>query len=99
MADRIVYRPPFVYGAHVVIRPLDRTKGRVITQEYDSEGWTINVRYIDDGEAKTMKCFLDEVELEDHKAERARQAAYDASSADQPNAGQWPPDEARSLVP
>lgn len=93
----IVYRPPFRHGDHVVIKPLDRMKGRVVTQEYDHEGWTIKVRYLNDGEAKTMVCFLDEVELEDGAAEAIRAAEYDASGADQPSAGIWPRDSYRSL--
>lgn len=98
MSD-VVYRAPFAHGTHVVIKPLERMKGRVITQEYDQEGWTISVRYIDEGEAKTMKCFLDEVELEDRQAEESRRQCYEAAARKQPSAGIWPPDSILLVEP
>jgi hypothetical protein len=87
----ISYRAPFDFGAHVLIRPLDNMRGRVVTQSYDEGGWTIEVRYVSGGEAKTMRCFLDEVALEDQTAEEERRRRYEEARQEQPSAGVWPP--------
>ncbi len=53
----------FKIGAHVKIKPMEDTAGRVVeivcTLE---EGWIYTVRYIANSEAKTMRCFPDELE-------------------------------------
>lgn len=58
----IMKLPTFDVGAHVHIRPLDDMAGRVVELVRTAdEGWIYVVRYITDGEAKTMRCFEDEV--------------------------------------
>lgn len=52
---------PFRYGQHVLIKVLDNKPARVVGIGLDEEGWTVNVRYIHESEAKTMKCFPDEL--------------------------------------
>jgi hypothetical protein len=56
--------PDFDLGDHVTIRPLESVAARVIAIEKDHDGWTIVCRYFDGGEAKTAKCFEDEVDLD-----------------------------------
>lgn len=54
--------PPFKIGQHVAIKPMEGMPARVIAVILDAEGWTIEVRYFHNGEAKTIKCFVDEVD-------------------------------------
>lgn len=54
--------PDFDLGDHVIIKPLEDCPGRVIAMELDRDGWTVVVRYFQNGEAKTLKAFPDEVE-------------------------------------
>lgn len=53
----------FGIGAHVKIKPLEDMPARVVEiAKTAEEGWIYVCRYISDGEAKTMRCFPDEVE-------------------------------------
>lgn len=54
--------PNFGLGDHVIIKPLEDCPGRVIGMELDHDGWTVIVRYFQNGEAKTLKTFGDEIE-------------------------------------
>jgi hypothetical protein len=54
--------PQFTIGQRVTIEPMESIPARVISVILDAEGWTIEVRYFHNGEAKTLKCFADEVE-------------------------------------
>lgn len=50
-------------GDHVEIKPLEDMPGRIVEIVCTAEeGWIYVVRYIADSEAKTMKCFPDELE-------------------------------------
>lgn len=53
--------PPFDIGDHVTVEPLDGIRARVITLELAVDGWTVVCRYFANGDAKTVKCFEDEV--------------------------------------
>lgn len=54
--------PIFDVGARVRIKPLEDMAGRVVELVRTAEeGWIYVVRYVADGEAKTMRCFEDEV--------------------------------------
>lgn len=53
--------PLFDLGDHVTITPLDSIKARVVAIELDRDGWTIVCRYFENGDAKTVKCFEDEI--------------------------------------
>jgi len=54
--------PQFNIGAHVKIKPLESVDGRVVELVRTvEEGWIYVVRYIHNGEAKTMRCFPDEI--------------------------------------
>lgn len=54
--------PIFDIGARVRIVPMEDMPGRVVELNRTAEeGWIYVVRYIADGEAKTMRCFPDEV--------------------------------------
>ncbi len=54
--------PDLDLGDHVIIKPLEDCPGRVIALELDHDGWTVVVRYFQNGEAKTLKAFLDEID-------------------------------------
>lgn len=54
--------PPFKIGQHVTINPMEGMPARVIELSLAEDGWTVHVRYFHNGEAKTIKCFSDEVE-------------------------------------
>lgn len=58
MVDRVA---PFLPGDRVRIVPLKELEARVVAVELDEGGWTVVARYIHEGEAKTMKCFPDEL--------------------------------------
>jgi len=53
--------PDFVLGDHVIIKPLEDAPSRVIAMELDHDGWTVVVRYFQNGEARTLKAFPDEM--------------------------------------
>lgn len=53
--------PNFDLGDHVVVKPLEDCPARVIGLELDRDGWTVVVRYFQNGEAKTLKAFPDEI--------------------------------------
>lgn len=54
--------PAFDVGAAVMIQPLDNMPARVVSLTRTAEeGWVYEVRYIDRAEAKTMRCFPDEL--------------------------------------
>ena len=53
--------PPFDIGDHVSIKPLDGIRARVITLELAIDGWAVVCRYFENGDAKTAKCFEDEL--------------------------------------
>lgn len=53
--------PLFDIGDRVKIIPLDSIEARVIAIERDRDGWTIVCRYFENGDAKTVKLFEDEV--------------------------------------
>lgn len=53
---------PCIPGDHVLIVPLDNMKARVTRVEITAEeGWIVECRYFHEGEAKTIRCFVDEV--------------------------------------
>lgn len=53
---------PFKIGQHVTVKPMESMPARVIAVILADDGWTVEVRYFHNGEAKTIKCFVDEVE-------------------------------------
>lgn len=54
--------PVFDIGDHVKILPLEAIAARVVEiVKTTEEGWIYVCRYIIDGNAKTMRCFPDEV--------------------------------------
>lgn len=53
--------PSLAIGDHVTIEPLDGIRARVITLELAVDGWSVVCRYFENGDAKTVKCFEDEV--------------------------------------
>lgn len=54
--------PVFDIGDHVLIEPLEGMAGRVVELiRTAEEGWIYVVRYFINGEAKTMRCFPDEI--------------------------------------
>jgi hypothetical protein len=56
-------KPAHDIAAHVRIIPLERIHGRVVEIiKTAEEGWVYVVRYITNGDAKTMRCFPDELE-------------------------------------
>lgn len=58
----ILTLPAFDVGDAVMIRPLDNMLARVVLlQRTADEGWVYEVRYIHEGDAKTMRCFPDEL--------------------------------------
>lgn len=55
--------PAFDIGAHVRIKPMEDIPGRVVeVVKTAEEGWIFTVRYIANSEAKTMRCFPDELD-------------------------------------
>lgn len=55
--------PTFDVRNHVLIGPLDNMVGRIVGVSRCEEGWVYEVRYIHCCEAKTMRCFDDELQL------------------------------------
>lgn len=56
-------KQPLKIGAAVRIKPLEEMLGRIVCIICTiDEGWVYDVRYIANSEAKTMRCFPDELE-------------------------------------
>lgn len=53
--------PLFDLGDHITITPLDSIRARVVAIELACDGWSVVCRYFENGDAKTVKCFEDEV--------------------------------------
>ncbi len=56
--------PTWDIGDFVALNPIDGIIGRVVEVIRTADGWHYSVRYIDNSEAKTIRCFPDELEGE-----------------------------------
>lgn len=75
--------PDFNLGDHVTINPLENCPARVIALELDRDGWTVTVRYFQNGEAKQLKAFPDELA-------KIGQPQQDIQRKPSVNIGAWP---------